>query len=31
MTEAVNYGKVLKIALDIGERMLVNGTEVGRV
>lgn len=27
----VNYGKVLKTALDIGERMLVNGTEVGRV
>ena len=31
MSESVNYGKILKIALDIGERMLVNGTEVGKV
>ena len=31
MMGTVNYGKVLKTALDIGERMLVNGTEVGRV
>ena len=27
----INYGRILKIALDIAERMLVNGTEVGRV
>lgn len=26
-----NYGKILKCALDIGEQMLISGTEVGRV
>ncbi len=30
-TDNVNYGKVLKSAMDVGEHMLVSGTEVGRV